>query len=654
MGVIRRIAVTVAALIVPAVIAPAWTAVASASPLATVNVPPELRTGRALLVRPHSVEVVRSGKILRSISLTGPLDLSRLPNLIGDTAYVSWQAKGVLRLGAVLRAGSLSTVTGGLPVLNRLELGDAGGGPARLLGAHATVRLNGVTVAAVPAQQGGPTEPGSLRFSDSTVELTATTLAGLGAVPADRAKAEHPAIPALRTRGGTVTITDSVVTGGGDGLVVIDAANLTLQRVRAQQTGGDGIRLRGGAAGTIGAVTSTGNRRYGVMIAGSIRARLAGPFTLGGNRTAGLGVVGASHLDISNVASTKDQTGVRLKGVSAVNLAQVTTQDDKRGVVVEGGNGVRLSKVSTTRDDAGVTIAASQAVTLTQVTSSHARRAGISVDGDTVTIASSTVTDAQDGLVIPAKSRNVTVRGSAFSGSRNGVRVASASGPVVLAGSRLDSAKGSALRITGPGTTVDSCTVTGATGITVRGKGRLVATGTVVTVQNHAVDIGRGVGPATMKGGAVTSRDSVAVSAAGTSLTMDGVQIEGGEVGVQAHGEFVGQGLRLSATGTGIRLSKGAQASVSDSTVTAGNIGIAAAMGAAATLTNTDVHAALASRGKVTFRGPNRWSHEPMRWLGVGVLVALTLGILMEMLRTINYRRERRCGLAPIHVLNRS
>jgi hypothetical protein len=41
-----------------------------------------------------------------------------------------------------------------------------------------------------------------------------------------------------------------------------------------------------------------------------------------------------------------------------------------------------------------------------------------------------------------------------------------------------------------------------------------------------------------------------------------------------------------------------------------------------------------------------------MRWLGVGVLLALALGLIMEMLRTVNDRRERRSGLAPAHVLN--
>jgi hypothetical protein len=156
-----------------------------------------------------------------------------------------------------------------------------------------------------------------------------------------------------------------------------------------------------------------------------------------------------------------------------------------------------------------------------------------------------------------------------------------------------------------------------------------------------------------MTGGELTGHDGITVSAAGTSLTLDDVRIEGGTVGVKAHGRFEGHALKVSTTDTGIRLSSGTQARVSDSTVTAGSVGIAASVGATATLTNTGVQAPRTSRGKVTFRGPNRWSHEPMRWLGVGVLLALALGILMEMLRTITYRRERRSGLAPAHVLNR-
>jgi len=649
----RRFSVTVAALAVLTAIVPAWTSAASAGPLAGVNVPQELRTGRVLLVRAGSIELVRSGTVIRSVAFTGRLDLARLPNLVGDQEYVAWRAKGVLRLGAVLRAGPQTTVTGDPPVVNRLELGDAGGVPARVLGSRATFRLNGVTVAALPPGQGGPEAAGSLSFHASTVELTGTTLTGLGAAPADGANPKRAAIPALRARGGTVTITDSSVTGGGDGIVVVDAEKLTLQQVRAQRTGGDGIRVRGGAAGTIGAVTSTNNRRQGVAITGPIGAKLAGPFTLSGNRVAGLGVTDANHLDISNVTSTNDPTGVRLKGVNTVNLTQVTTLNDKRGVVVEGGNVVRLTKITTTRGDVGVKIASSRAVTLSQVSSASARLTGISVDADTVAMAGTTVADARDGLVLLPKSRNIAVRDSAFSGSRNGVKAASAGGPVVLSRSRLDSAEGSALRITAPGTTVDSCSVGGANGITVRGKGRLTAARNVVRVQSRAVDIGQGVGPVTVKGGELAGRDGITVSAGGTSMTMNDVRIEGAAVGVKAHGRFKGDGLRLSATDTGIRLSRDTQALVSDSTVTAGSVGIAASAGAAATLTNTGVQAPRPGRGQVTFRGPNRWSHEPMRWLGVGVLLALALGIVMEVLRTVTYRRERRHGLAPAHVLNR-
>jgi len=653
MRLIRRFAVAVAAVAVVAAIAPAWTSAASASPLATVKVPQELRTGRALLVRERSIELVRSGTVIRSVVHTGPLDLAALPDLVGDQEYAAWNATGILRLGAVLRAGPQTTVTGEAPVLNQLQLGDAGGVPARLLGSRATIRLTGVTVAALPTAEGGPEVPGSLSFNACTVELTKTTLSGLGTAATGGTTPKRAAVAALRVQGGTVTITDSTVTGGGDGIVVVDAADLTLQQVRAQRTGGDGIRVRGGAAGTIGAVTSTGNRRYGVTVTGPIGAKLTGPFTLSGNHVAGLGVANADHLDIGNVTSSNDLTGVRLKAVNTVNLTQVTTRNDKRGVVVDGGTVVHLTKITTTGGDVGVKVASSRAVTLTQVSSGAARLTGISIDADSVAIAGATVTDTRDGLVLQANSRNVAVRDSSFSGSRYGVRAASAGGPVVLSHSRLDSAKGSALRITAPGTTVDSCTLSGANGITVRGKGRLKATRNTVRVQNFAINVGRGVGPVTVKGGELAGRDGVTVSAGGTSMTMDDVRVEGGTVGVKAHGQFEGHKLRLSATDTGIRLNSGTQALVSDSTVTATNVGIAAATGAAATLTNTSVQAARSSRGKVTFRGPNRWSHEPMRWLGVGVLVALALGIVMEMLRTITYRRERRSGLAPAHVLNR-
>jgi hypothetical protein len=94
MRVISRTAVTVAALAVMTTIAPAWTSAASAGALATVNVPQELSSGRALLVRASSIEVVRSGTVIRSVAFTGSLDLSRLPDLVGDQ---EWGSSGWVR-----------------------------------------------------------------------------------------------------------------------------------------------------------------------------------------------------------------------------------------------------------------------------------------------------------------------------------------------------------------------------------------------------------------------------------------------------------------------------------------------------------------------------------------------------------------------------
>jgi hypothetical protein len=226
-----------------AVLAPAVPAAASAPSPAPAQLPGVpgaalLAHGRVLVLRPHRLELAVDGHMQRAIPVRQPLDLGRLPDVVGDPAFAVRTAPGVVRLSAVLLQRPDTVVEAG-PLT--LELADAGGaGPARLSGTRAALRLNHVTITALP----GPAAPSPLAVASmrylhrSEVTLQDVSMRGLGTTgPAGTA--------ALRSDGdGRVRLVRVTLADGGRGVRVDQPQALDVEGLRAQ-TSGAGLTVVG-------------------------------------------------------------------------------------------------------------------------------------------------------------------------------------------------------------------------------------------------------------------------------------------------------------------------------------------------------------------------------------------------------------------------
>ncbi|HVN11958.1 MAG TPA: hypothetical protein VMT69_07680 [Kineosporiaceae bacterium] len=195
-----------------------------------------LARGRVLVLRPHRLEIAVDGRVRREVALTQPLDLSLLPDVVGDPAFADRIAPGVLRLGAVLVQRPDTRVEAGGPL--RVELGDTGGaGPARLTGTRSSLRLRGVTVSAVAGSRPSPpfVAAGLRYLHESDVRLEDVTLAGLGG----------PRVPALRADGGRLALVRVALSAAGRGVQVGQPVALDVDGL-AGRAAGTALTLIGG------------------------------------------------------------------------------------------------------------------------------------------------------------------------------------------------------------------------------------------------------------------------------------------------------------------------------------------------------------------------------------------------------------------------
>jgi hypothetical protein len=159
-----------------------------------------------------------------------------------------------------------------------------------------------------------------------------------------------------------VTVRDLTVTGGGDGLVLDDATNVTLAEVTARDVGGEGIHLHPGATNaTLTGVTvnGTGDSAQGIYVEAanatvedarsddasfdgySIRAANA---TLVDSTTDGVGAQGVyvsgegTDAEIRNVTVTDaDDNAVRIAGVGASVTDVFVRNPSSDGIQVQSG-----------------------------------------------------------------------------------------------------------------------------------------------------------------------------------------------------------------------------------------------------------------------------------------------------------------------------
>jgi hypothetical protein len=440
--------------------APATAAAMPALDPATIAVPAGLGTGRVLLVRPTRIDVVADGRVRRVVPLAGPLDLARLPALVGDPAYASVPEAGVVRLDATLAQRPGSQVTASGPGLAELRVGSA----ARLFGTRSSLDLDGIAVVIAGGRAIGTDAP--VRYTHgSTVELGDVTIRG--------ALRDRPATPpSVQVDGGTTLTAEHVrIAGGGEAaLRVADAGEVSLNDVVLESASGNGLDVTGGDALELARVTARENGGVGVVLRQPGDLRVQSGLRATGNRAAGFDLLGLRNVRLTGLmTSANGGPGLQLRSSQDVFLTGVRSSEDVAGVHVTGSADVHVADYVSRGSANGLSVKDSARFDANGATVADARDDGITLAGRSMTLADVRVEDAGEGLVVAAGSSGVTMRDSRFGGDRSGVRIAAGTNDVTLRRVTADAPNGVALRSGGDRVLVEGVTATGGVGVDLRG-----------------------------------------------------------------------------------------------------------------------------------------------------------------------------------------
>lgn len=618
------------------VLAPA----ASAAGRNAAGVPAGFRQGRVLILRPHRIEMAADGVVRRVVPHTGPLDLARLPELLADGRYSRRMSPTSVRLSAPLLQRPGTSVVASARGTGEIQL-DAGIG---LYGTRATLALTGVRLTSVSSRA-----PGLLSYGTGTaVTLRDTAIVGLG-------RGGRRPVPAVRVAHAVVEATDLTLSGGGPGIVVDRATSASLTRVRVQGCGGDGIVIKGGRRVRLGGLAVQGCRGDGVRVNGPVSPQaFSGPVSVAGSAGSGLLLSDVRDVRLVGVTSRENaRAGVQLSGVKNVSLERVSATGDQVAVAMTDSENVRVSEIRAQSVGVGVSAKRTTKLEIDAVEVVSARTRGLSLSATGVVITYSSVSAEQEGLVVRRGSQDVVVRNTVLAGTRDALKIAGSTSGVSLAKGTLVSPTGMAVRASGGDLSMVDCSVVGRIGVVVRGSGgRLRLTRTAVTAQGVALDLGRRSGAASVTGGRFTGAGSTVVAVRGDSLTMTDVSVDGGATAASVHTRLVAGNVSLNAGSVGVRAARSARVTITDGEITAGAVGASAARSAAVTLDQTHVSAPRPSSGPVTFLGRNRWSHLPLRWMALAVLLVMGIAMVLETVRKLRERSRTEQFDVPPHVLN--
>lgn len=603
------------------------------------DVPADLRDGRVLILRPHRIDLAVDGVVQRTVPHLGPLDLARLPELLADQRYARRMSPTSVRLSATLAQRPGTSIVTSARGVREVEL-DAGVG---LYGTRARLKLTGVRLTSV-----SDAAPGLLRYgAGSVVTLQGTEIVGLG-------KGGRESFPAVRVTRAAVEATDLALIGGGPGIVADRTTSASLTKVRVHGCGGDGIVIKGGRLVRLAGLAAQGCRGDGIRVTGPISLPgFRGPVSVANNAGSGLLLDAVRDLHLADVTSTGNLgSGIRLKGVKNADLERVSSTRDLVGVAMEDSANVNMSQIQAQAVGVGVSAKRTTKLKINAIVVSSAGIAGLSLSARDALLASSSVDAAPQGLIIQSGAQNITVRDTALTGTQVAVRVARSTAGVTLSDDALSSPSGTAVQASGEDVSLVGCSVTGRIGVVIRGRDNMLRmTSTTVDADGVALDLGRWSGAASVTGSRFTGADPV-VAVRGDSLTMTGTTVEGRRSAAFVLTRLVARNVSLTADSVGMRATKSAQVTVTDSRIRAGSVGVSAAKSAAVTLDQTQVSAPRPSSGPVTFLGRNRWSHLPLRWIALAVLLVMTVAIMLEIIRKLREHSHVEHAGVPAHVLN--
>lgn len=637
-----------------------------AAGLNTVHRPPTVPTGldarRAVVLRPHRVDLVDGGAVIASMPYDGTnAALGPLATAIGAPHYLARTGGTVVvRAAIVQRPGTrLSVGPDGVRVV---QFQTAPGATAYFWGTGASLTLDHVAV------RGGRARASArayLRYSGaSSVTIRSSSLADLGR------PGRHP-VPALDLgRGARATVSATTFTRVVAGLVAHGTASLTLRRVLVRGATDNGMVLSDAGAVDVAGLSLVGNTRNGLVVAGagtrvrSLRdvtasrnghaglmvSRGAAPTVLrlrtDHNGNAGAVLSGAGRTSLVNGTSTAEATGIRVRSGPPATVTGLTVTGDAtgvsadrtaRGLVVQGatvrgttvglriqGSGARVEGL--TVDGAQIALESGPGAAHLQVTGLTAAAAagaegstngtGVVVGGPQAVLSGLQVTGLRTGLRIEGP--DATVTDTTLDAAGSGLLLSGTATGAHVSGIRTAGAdEGLRISAGADGARVVDSTVTGGTGIRIGARDVGIVGGSV-QARSSALVVDSDAGDVDVSGTQVEGAlEGVRMAAKAATLTLDGVRISGAarsalelDAGTTTvHGSALQSGATVVDAGADVHL---------DSSNVTGPVGVRVADGVTGTLVDTrvdgrDVGVLAVPGSHVTLTGSRIYGGVPVR-----------------------------------------
>jgi nitrous oxidase accessory protein NosD len=608
--------------------------------------------GRALVLRPHLVQVVDGDRLLRTIQIPpGEVTLPELAAAVGDPTYLR-ASHGIVELEASIlqRPGTVLVVAS--PV-RTVILGGPAATPATLQGTDAAVTFSGIAVRTSAPTRGASLPRSYVRYTNgSRVFVTGSSFSGLGTTGSTVRSG-------FSVEGSLVSITHSSFQHGATGLLADRVADLTVDDVTASANAEDGVVVRDVTSARVTSVTASGNGGDGVVLATAGPSWSVHTLVADANRGAGVLVRGGDHAQVTQVRTSANGTaGVVLHACAQCTLTAASAADEPVGVDVSGAPQATLTDVQAVEVASGVVLdrAADQA-TVTGAVVDRATLAGVTVAGTKDHIVGGEFTDCGIGVSLSASARDALVQGSTVTGADTGVRI-----PAGATGSRVDgvsirSASSAGVAVGATGVDVGQVRIDQSqVGVWLYGTGTgLLVHDSTVTGPVDGVVAAAGTGTLQLTNVHVTGGTGAGVSSAAHDVTVSNSTVSGAfaaAVELKGRGEL--DRVQVTGAATGVRVAPKVAATITMSTLSATQVGLVAMPGSTVVLDHSRVDAPRAIKGKVTVRNDSHVSPLPMHWLGIAALGAVFMALFLESLRRMREHERDRTVAAPEHVMNRA
>lgn len=559
------------------------------------------------MLRPHRADLVKDRVVTRTVPLpSGAVSIETLVRAVGDRRWAS-VSDGV----ATLKAGILQRPNTQLrvgPSVRVLRLTDSATAPAYLSGTSATVTFTGVKVLSWDGTDPAPESDHRpyIRYTHgSSLIATGTAFQALGS----RSSPTHRGV----TIGSTATIvaSDTTFRGGGRGLDTYHAAQVALVRVTASGNSGPGIVVDQAKTATLTDVTTSGNAT-GLVLRGPLPSLQLTGDTVHSDHNSGAGVAvsGLGKVPTGPFHTHHNATGLLVRQCPDCVLAGISSTADRRGVTIDRSSPGTLLRDSSVREatDIGVNLAAREThlVHVEAGAGAHGTAVRLTANANGAGLDGGTVSGGRVGISVRAPSTSIT--GVTVNGSAIGISVHA------------------------PRTTITSVRVTGAwMGVSVH------ATAAHVTVADLRVQQNGGYG----------------VRSSSSDLNLHGAQINGATIGLNLSGQATVANSTVTDTAEAVRVGANSRVELTEGVLGARVLGLRVPRSASVTLRNSAVYAPFGAQGDVKLVGDIQFPALPLSWLGVFALVALSIAIMLELVRKLRERgRSDSHVIAPAHVTN--